>query len=138
MFALTRAKAYNEDMDASELTGGFPQLNFDGKEFTKDDYTRLRKETRSVATKLALEVNLDRYQAGYDEAGKCIEQGSFKTISLIPLGRKDCFAPDVEPSNLIEEGDSFEALAAIDWDADDIQLATTARTAQGDEEAAQE
>jgi hypothetical protein len=73
-----------------------------------------------VSTKLAHEINLDRYQAGFDVAGNRIEQGSFKTVSLIPAGRMDCFAPDVEPSNLIEEGDFFEALSTIDWDADDV------------------
>jgi hypothetical protein len=37
MYALTRAKAYNEDMDVSELAGGFLEFNFDGKEFTRED-----------------------------------------------------------------------------------------------------
>jgi hypothetical protein len=114
MFALIRAKEYNEDLEVSELAGGFPQHNVEGNFFTKDDYNRLRRETRPVATKLAHEVNLDRYQVGYDDAGKRIKPGSFKTVSLIPHGRKDYFAPAVEPSNLIEEGDSFEELSSID------------------------
>ena len=137
MYALTRAKAYNEDMDVSELADGFPELNSDGKAFTRDDYTRLRKETRSVATKLAQEVNLDRYQAGFDEAGKRIEQPNFKTVSLIPAGRKDCFASNVDPSELIEEGDFFEALSTIDWDPYDVQIVEAIKMAQGEEQAAQ-
>ena len=58
-------------------------------------------------------------------------------VSLIPARHKDCFAPDIEPSKLIEEDDFFEALSTIDWDPDDVQIVEAIKTTQGKEEVAQ-
>ena len=137
IFTLVQAKAYNEDLDMAELTGGFPQHNYEGKEFTSKDFNRLRIETRPIATKLAEEVNLERYQAAYNDAGERVQPSSFEAISLIPHGRKDCFVPEFEPSNLIEETDTFAALSSIDWDADEAQIAAAAKVAQDKLKAAQ-
>jgi hypothetical protein len=89
IFTLVRVKAYNEDVELSDLPGGFPQHDHAGKYFTTEDFNRLQIETRPVATKLAKEVSLDRYQVAYNDAGERVEPGSFRAISLIPYGRKD-------------------------------------------------
>jgi hypothetical protein len=125
IFTLARVKAYNEDVELSDLPGVFPQHDHAGKDFTTEDFNRLRIETQPVATKLAEEVSLDRYQVAYNDAGERIESGSFKAISLIPYGRKDYFVPDIDPSNLIGEADSFAALSAIDWTVDEAQIIAT-------------
>jgi hypothetical protein len=53
-------KVYNKDVELSDLPGGFPQHDHAGKDFTAEDFNRLRVEIRPVATKLDDEVSLDR------------------------------------------------------------------------------
>lgn len=122
MLSLSRAKAYSADIDLAELAGGFPEYNTDDGVFSTKDYARLMKETRVIATKLTEELDLKRYQVGYDEDGNWINTSAFEPVNLIPARRKNIFAPDVDPSTLIEEDAEFEALSTIDWDVDNIQI----------------
>lgn len=60
MISLSRVKAYVPDMDPSEMTGGFPEFNTDGSEFSSADYARCLKETRVLASQLVEELDLKR------------------------------------------------------------------------------
>jgi hypothetical protein len=73
----------------------------------------------------------------YNDAGERIEPGSFKSVSLIPYGSKDYFVPDIDPSNLIGDADSFTVLSAIDWTTDEAQIAAAEKAAQDKLKAAQ-
>lgn len=135
MLALTRAKAYTDDIELAELSDGFLEFNTDGTVFSQEDYARLMKETRVIATKLTGELDLKRYQAAYDNGGNRITPAGYVPVSLIPARRKNTFAPDVDPSTLIEEDAEFEALSTIDWDVDNVQITRRAEPAQDDPEA---
>ena len=73
------------------------------------------KEIRPVATLIADEADLTRYQPGYDAKNRRIRTPHYKVTSLIPPIRKHTFAPEVDPAGLIDDEAEFEALNGIDW-----------------------
>lgn len=87
-----------------------------------------------MATKLAGELDLKRYQASFDQDGKRIVVAHFEPVNLIPARRKQSFASNVDPSNLIEEGDHFETFSTIEWDTDNIQIIRMKEPAQDDQD----
>ena len=68
-----------------------------------------------MATLIANEVDLTKYQAGYDAENRRIPMPHYEVTSLIPPLRKHTFAPEVDPADLVDDGAKFEALNNIDW-----------------------
>ena len=54
-----------------------------------------------MATLIANEVDLTKYQAGYDEENQRIPTPHYEVTSLIPQLRKHTFAPEVDPTALL-------------------------------------
>ena len=65
--ALSRAKAWFSKLDPADITIGYPSLKEDGMPFEDADFLACVKEIRPVGTLIASEVDLTKYQAGYDE-----------------------------------------------------------------------
>ena len=76
---------------------------------------------RPLASKLAHEEDLSRYHPGYDLENVRVERPSYDIENLIPPVHKHTFAPDIEPSELINDEAYFHALAKIDWSTPDFQ-----------------
>src|ERR1041385_5089284 len=72
MRGLELAKAYHPGLKPELLAAGFPEVKADNSKFTKDDHTKVRKETLSAATKIADGMDLAYLEAGYDESNKRI------------------------------------------------------------------
>ena len=70
MRGLELARPYHPGLKPELLAGGFPELKADGSPFSKDDYMKLHKETRSTATQIADGIELSRLEAGYDSQSK--------------------------------------------------------------------
>ena len=113
LLALTRAKAWVPDLDPEEALTGFPDTKEDGSTFTAKDLHALTKEMRPLASKLAAESDLSRYHPGYDLQNERVERPVYDTVNLIPPVRPHTFAPDIEPSELINEEMYFRALTKI-------------------------
>ena len=79
------------------------------------------KEIRPVATLIADEADLTRYQPGYDAENRRIPRPHYVVTSLIPPIRKHTFAPEVDPAGLIDDEAEFEALSGIDWSSSTFQ-----------------
>ena len=79
------------------------------------------KEIRPVATLIATEADLTRYQPGYDMENWRIPMPHYEVTSLIPPTRKHTFAPDVDPAGLIDDEAEFGALNNIDWSSSTFQ-----------------
>ena len=121
LMALTRAKAWVPDFDLEEALNGCPNTKEDGSSFTPKDLYALTKEMRPLASKLAAETDLSRYHPGYDLQNERVERPVFETVNLIPPVRPHTFAPDIDPSELINEEMYFRTLTKIDWCAPDFQ-----------------
>ena len=77
---------------------------------------------RPLASKLAEETNLSQYQAAYDAENKKIKAPVHQEVDLIPPTHKHTFAPNIDPSNLIDDEAVFRALTGINWATPDFQL----------------
>ena len=87
------------------------------------------KSVRPVATLIGNDTDLTKYQPGYDAENQRIPTPRYEAVSLIPPTRKHTFAPEVDPSNLIDDEVEFHALRGINWSSPNFQ------TAEEDEEA---
>ena len=121
LVALTRAKAWVPDFDPEEALNGYPSTKEDGSAFTGKDLHALTKEMRPLASKLAAESDLSRYHPGYDLQNERVDRPVYDTVNLIPPVRPHTFAPDIDPSKLINEEMYFRALTRIDWCVPDFQ-----------------
>ena len=74
-----------------------------------------------MATLIANEVDLTKYQAGYDEENRRIPTPQYDVTSLMPPLRKHTFAPEVDPAGLVDAEAEFEALNNIDWSSSTFQ-----------------
>ena len=74
-----------------------------------------------MATLIGNDTDLTKYQPGYDAENQRIPTPHYEEISLIPTLRKHTFAPDVDPSGLIDDEAEFEALSGIDWSSSTFQ-----------------
>ena len=72
-------------------------------------------------TLIADEADLTKYQPGYDTENWRIPTPHYKVTSLIPPIRKHTFAPEVDPTELIDDEAEFEALNGIDWSSSTFQ-----------------
>ena len=76
---------------------------------------------RPLACQLVEEADLSHYQAQYDDQNKRVAAPLPETENLIPPIRKHTYAPDIEPSLLINDEVVFQALTGIDWTTVDFQ-----------------
>ena len=75
-----------------------------------------------LACKLVQELNLNKYQPAYDSNNAKIKPPSHDVIDLIPPRRKLIFAPNVDPSVILNDEATFEALTGINWTSADLQM----------------
>ena len=113
--ALSRAKAWLAELDPADIATRYPSLKEDGTPFEKKDSVACLKEICPLANLIANETKLSRYQPAYDMENKKMPTPSYKVMDLIRPIRKHTFAPEVEPSELIDDEAEFQALCGIDW-----------------------
>lgn len=121
--ALSRAKAWQVELDPAELATGYPSLKEDGTPFDKKDFTACVKEIRPLASLIADETDISKYQAAYDMENQKMPTPAYKVMDLIPPARKHTFVPEVDPSELIDDEAEFQALCGIDWSSPNFQAA---------------
>lgn len=119
--ALSRAKAWQAELDPEELATGCPSLKEDGSPFSAEDFTKIVREMRPLASKLALETDLSKYHPVYDANNAKVKAPVHEAVDLIPPTRKHTFAPDIDPSTLIDGEAVFKALTGINLATSDFQ-----------------
>ena len=90
-----------------------PSLKEDGTLFEQMDFAACVKEIRPLASLIANETYLTKYHPAYDVGNQRQTTPTYKVTSLIPPIRKHTFAPEVDPSRLIDDEAEFEALNDI-------------------------
>ena len=118
---MSRAKAWQEELDPVELDSGFLSYKEDGSPFTTKGFAACVREVHPLASKLAEETNLARYQPAYTEDNSRVKAPVYEVVDLIPPTRKHTFAPEVDPSELIDDEAEFQALTGINWKTSDYQ-----------------
>ena len=108
-------------MDPVDIAKGFPDEQADGSAFDNDTLKALTKEMRPLSSQLTAEANLTVHRSFYDEENHRVDTTVTETQNLIPPIRQHTYAPDVDPSNLIDEEAVFQALTRIDWTTLDFQ-----------------
>ena len=81
-----------------------------------------------MATMIANDSDLSKYHPTYNKENQKMPTPTYRVMDLIPPIRKHTFAPEVEPSDLIDDEAEFQALSGIDWSSPNFQ------TAEEDEE----
>ena len=89
--------------------------------FTIENFVVCAREVRPLATKLAEETNLSRYQAAYTTENSREKAPVYEVVDLIPPARKHTFSPKVDPSELIDDEAEFQDLTDINWKISDFQ-----------------
>lgn len=126
--ALSRAKAWVPKLESADVATGYPSLKEDGTPFDQNDFAAYVKEIRPMATQIANDLDISKYHPAYDKQNQKMPTPAYRVMDLIPPIRKHTFAPEVEPSDLIDDEAEFQALSGIDWSSPDFQ------TAEKDEE----
>mgnify|MGYP000982485836 CR=1 FL=1 len=121
MTALSRAKAWLPELDPADISVGYPRFREDGTSFDKKDFAACVKDIRPLASLIANEIDLTKYQPAYDLENQKMPTPSYKVKDLIPPIRKPTFAPEVDPSELIDDEAEFQALNGIDWSSPTFQ-----------------
>ena len=130
--ALSRAKAWQSELDPAELATGCPSLKEDMSPFDKKDFAACVKEMRPLASLLAEETDLSKYQAAYTAENQKMPTLAYKIVDVIPPIRKQTFAPEIDPAELIDDDAEFQAVTGINWSSPDFQ------TVEGEEEPARD
>lgn len=130
--ALGRAKAWQSKLDPVEIATGCLEFKDDGSSFEEQDFNNCVREMRHVACKLIEDLNLDHYTPAYDEKNQKIKPPAHDVVNLIPPWHKHIFAPDVDPSVILNDEATFEALTGIDWTTADLQMIDEGEPAQDD------
>ena len=112
--ALSRAKAWLTELDPAEIATGYPSLKEDGTPSEKKDFSVGVKEIRPLASLIANETDLSTYQPAYSMENQKMPTPAYKVMDLIPPIRKHTFAPEVDPSELIDGEAESQALCGID------------------------
>ena len=115
MTALSRFKAWVPDLDPVDVAKGYPTMKEDGTPFEQDDFITCVRGVRPQATILGEETNIDKYQLGFDMENKMMTAPSYKVTDLIPPVRQHTFAPEIDPTGLIDDEAGFVALNGFDW-----------------------
>ena len=71
--ALTRAKAWQADLDPEDLANGCPSVKEDGSPFSAEDFASIGREMRPLASKLAEDTDLSHYHEVYDADNKKVK-----------------------------------------------------------------
>ena len=121
MTTLSHAKAWVPELDPADVARGYPSLKEDGTPFDQEDFAACVKEIRPHATIIAEETNLTKYQPGFDAENKKMATPSYKVTDLIPPVRQHTFAPEIDPSGLIDDEAEFVALHGFDWSKPNFQ-----------------
>nr|XP_020162208.1 uncharacterized protein LOC109747584 [Aegilops tauschii subsp. strangulata] len=119
--ALSQAKAWLSELDPSEVATGYPSLKEDGTSFDQKDFAACVKEIRPLASLIANELDLSKYHPAYNMENQKMPMSAYKVMGLIPPIRKHNFAPEVDPSGLIDDEAEFQALCGIDWSSPNLQ-----------------
>ena len=120
--ALTQAvKSWSSNTVPSSFRLGYPSLKEDGTPFDEKDFTTCVRDIRPVATQIGNDTDLTKYQLSYDKENRRIPMPHNDDVSLIPPIRKHTFAPEVDPTGLIDDEAEFEALSGIDWASSSFQ-----------------
>ena len=109
------------ELDPEELATGCPSLKEDGSPFTAEDFTKIVREMRPFASKLAEESELSKYQAANTAQNKKLKASVYPVMDLIPPTRKHSFSPDIDPSTLIDDEAAFKAVTGVNWTSPDFQ-----------------
>ena len=75
-----------------------------------------------LASQLVEETDLSRYQAAYTADNQKMPTPAYKIVDLIPPIRKHTFAPEIDPSELIDDEAEFQALTGINWSSPNFQM----------------
>ena len=118
--ALSRAKAWQAELDPAELATGYPSFKEDGSIFDKKDFAACVKEMRPLASLLVEETDLTKYQAAYTAENQKMPTPAYKIADLIPPIHKHTFALEIDPSELIDDDAEFQALTGINWSSPDF------------------
>ena len=110
---LSRAKAWQAELDPAELATGCPSYKEDGSPFDQEDFVACVKEMRPLASQLAEETDLSRYQVAYISENSKVNALSYNVVDLIPPTRKHTFAPEIDPSKIIDDKAEFQALTGL-------------------------
>ena len=122
IYALSRALAYREELDPKELAKGFPEFKNDGSKFSQEDYADCVKDAQILSTQLVSEMKLRSYQAAYGANHTRIPPPDLITKNLAPQRREHVFAPEVDPSSILDDEAVFQALSHCNWDVDTLQI----------------
>ena len=76
--------------------------------------------------------DLTKYQAAYDSNNARIKTHSHEIVDLTPQRHKQVFAPDLDPSLILNHEITFEALTGIDWTSANLQIAINEEPARDD------
>ena len=120
--ALSRAKAWQADLDPKDLASGCPSVKEDGSPFSATNFAEIVRRMHPLARKLAEDTDMSQYQAVYDAENKKVKVPVHEAQVLIPPTRKHTFAPEIDPAGLIDEEAQFEALSGIDWKSSTFQV----------------
>ena len=123
--ALSRARAWVPELDLGDLSLGYPSLKEDNTAFGEQDFIACVKVVRPLATLIGDDTNLTKYSPGYDSENRRIPNVPYDQVSLLPPTRKHTFAPEVDPTSLIDDEAKFEPLSGIDWASSTFQDTTT-------------
>ena len=74
-----------------------------------------------MATLIGNDTDRTKYSPGYDSENQRIPNTPYDQVSLIPPTRKHTFAPEVDPTGLIDDEADFEVLSGIDWSSSTFQ-----------------
>ena len=121
MTALSQAKAWLPKLDLADISIGYPSLKEDGTPFEQKDFAAYVKEICPLASLIANETDLTKYHPAYDVGNQKMPTPSYEVTGLIPPIRKHSFAPEVDPSKLIDDEAEFQALSGIDWSSPTFQ-----------------
>ena len=81
--ALSRAKAWLPVLDQADISTGYPSLKEDGTPFEEKDFAACMKEIRPLASLIANETHLTKYQLAYDLENQKMPMPAYKVTNLI-------------------------------------------------------
>ena len=119
--ALSRAKAWQAELDPDEISAGCPSVKEDGSPVSAEEFCKIEREMRPWESKLAEETGLSKYHPVYDATNSKVKAPVHEAMDLILPTRKNIFAPDIDPSSLIDDEAVFRALTGINWATPDFQ-----------------
>lgn len=129
--ALSRAKAWLPELDPTDISTGYPSLKEHVTSFSKKDFANCVKMIHPLASLIASETDLSKYEPSYDLENQKMPTPSYKVHYLIPPVRKHTFTPEVDPDELIDNEEEFQALSGIDRESPTFQEMKKTKTRSG-------